>query len=157
MQSASLSQKAYERIIKELRENKTVTICPQGTSMFPFLMENKNLVTLKAWQERPPRRGDVVLYRRDSQLLILHRLWRIKKDGYYFVGDNQTETEGPIDASQLIATVVSITGKGRTYSVRHPVYYTLSRLWLVLRPVRPLITKPARKILCFLHLWNGDS
>lgn len=149
--TASASQQAYEHIREAFQKQHSVTIRPQGTSMFPFLIENRNLVTLEPWTAHKPHRGDIMLYQRENQLLILHRLWRIRKDGYYFVGDNQTAPEGPVSPSQLIAVVTEITKGKRCYSVKFLPYRFLSRLWLFLRPLRPYISRPAGKIFTCLQ------
>jgi hypothetical protein len=110
--------------------------------MFPLLKEQRDSVLIRPIGKTKPKRGDILLYQRASGLLVLHRLYRSKKDGFYFVGDNQTEIEGPLDASALIAKVIQIRRNGHLFSVKNPVYCLISRLWLLFRPVRPFISRP---------------
>lgn len=156
MEAISSSLKAYEAIHKALTNHQLIAIHPQGTSMFPLLKEGRDSVIAAPLEKHAPGINDIILYRRDNGLLVLHRLCKIKKDGYYFVGDNQTEKEGPLRREQLLAYVIQITRNGHTFSTKHPIYAVVSRIWLLLRPVRHKISRPAKKLLLFLHLWQED-
>ncbi|RKI43525.1 hypothetical protein D7V86_24325 [bacterium D16-51] len=136
------SKKMLEQILPLLKEGQTVEIRPQGTSMFPLLTEGRDSVILQALGNTMPKRGDLLLYQRNSGLLVLHRVCRFQKDGCYFVGDNQTDVEGPLALTQILAKVTHIRRKNRLFSVKHPVYLLISRIWLFLRPIRPYISRP---------------
>jgi len=86
------------------------------------------------------RRGDVALYRREGSVLVLHRIWRAGPEGLFFVGDNQTELEGPVARSQVRGILAAVCRDGREFTVSHPVYRVCAGLWLFLRPVRPAIS-----------------
>lgn len=133
-----------------LEEGKTVEIAPIGTSMFPLFTANGDLAVLAAADIRKLRRGDVVLYRRDNDMLVIHRIYRKKKDGFYMVGDNQTMIEGPLRPEQIKAVMVSFYRKGRRISCKNPIYFGLSRFWLLLRPIRPFISRPLGTVYRFL-------
>lgn len=154
MEAISSSLKAYEAINKAMQNHQPIAIYPQGTSMFPLLKEGRDSVLAAPLENHTPSVNDIILYRRDNGLLVLHRLCQIKMDGYYFVGDNQTEKEGPLRQEQLLAYVTQITRGGHTFSTKQPIYAIVSRMWLFLRPVRHKISRPAKKLLIFLHLWH---
>ena len=136
----------YQKLMPLLQEGNAVEIHPEGTSMFPLITSHSDSVVLQSIAEFTPKTGDIILYQRDSGLLVLHRLCRIGKAGFYFTGDNQTEVEGPLQASQLLAVVTQICRKGHRFSVKHPIYKLCSRIWLILRPVRPLISRPVGRL-----------
>ena len=92
------------------------------------------------------KRGDVVLYRRKSGILVLHRIWKHKSDGFYMVGDNQTEIEGPLEDSQIKGLLVAFIRKGKYVETTQLFYRVISRFWLFLRPFRNPIMKVAAKI-----------
>jgi hypothetical protein len=46
--------------------------------------------------EIPPKKYDVIFYRRENGQYVLHRIIKIKKDGYVCRGDNQTAKEYPV-------------------------------------------------------------
>lgn len=148
------SLKLYQKLMPLLQEGKTVEIHPDGSSMFPLITSPSDSVLLRIAEKNSLQSGDILLYQRSSGLLVLHRLCRIGNDGYYFAGDNQTEIEGPLQASQLIAVVTHICRKGHTFHVKNPIYRLYSRIWLILRPIRPVISRPLGKLWRMLHSQN---
>lgn len=131
---------ALKQIKEQFLRGNTVTIYPKGTSMYPFLLEGRNRVVLEDIRHCVLHRNDVILYQREDSMLVLHRLYRITKDGYYFVGDHQTEVEGPLRSDQLIGKMAGFYRKNGSYCcVQRIDYIFLSRFWLFLRPFRPRI------------------
>lgn len=90
------------------------------------------------------KRGDVVLFRRASGKLVLHRIFKARPDEYWFVGDNLPGIERGIRKEQLIGVLTGFVRNGKTVDVKNPTYRVLSRIWLVLRPFRPLIHRIRR-------------
>lgn len=119
-----------------LREGKTVQIFPQGFSMYPMLVPGRDEAVIAAVDTEKLHRGDVALYRRKSGLLVLHRIWKKKKDGFYMVGDHQTQIEGPIEPEQFVGVLVAFVRNGRRIDVKNPMYRAAAGLWLLLRPMR---------------------
>lgn len=136
------SQKTLKQLLPLLKKGQAVEIHPQGSSMFPLLTEGRDSVIVQSLDDIVPKKGDIILYQRSNGLLVLHRVCRTRQEGYYFVGDNQTEVEGPLDSSQLLAIVTKIRRRGRLFSVKHPVYLAVSRTWLFVRPIRHFISRP---------------
>ncbi len=133
-------------ILELLEAGKTVQIKPQGFSMYPMLVpERDSAILIKADRKRL-KRGDVVLYRRNKSILVLHRIWRRSGDLVYLVGDNQEIIEGPLPLEQIRGILVAFIRKGRTISVRSPLYLFYSHMWLLLRPFRKQIRTIAVKI-----------
>lgn len=122
-----------------LREGNTIQIKPQGYSMYPMFVPGRDEAVIAPVDADRLRRGDVVLYRRGNRLLVLHRLWKVRPEGLYMVGDNQTKVEGPLGRDQVIGILEAFVRKGRRISVRHPVYWICSRIWLLIRPMRHTI------------------
>ena len=129
-----------------LKSGQTIQLFPEGYSMYPLLVPGRDEVILSPLPERDTRRGDVVLYRRASGILVLHRICRCKKDGYYMVGDNQVQIEGPIRQEQLIGMMTGFVRRGKLVSVSDVRYRILSRIWLMIRPVRRCIMVPGAKV-----------
>lgn len=133
-------------ILQLLEQGQSIQIKPQGYSMYPMFIPGRDEAVLQRTDPAKLKRGDVVLYRRDGGILVLHRIYRIKKNAFYMVGDNQREVEGPLREDQIKGVLTSFFRKGKHISVRHPIYILASRLWLFLRPVRPVFTKTAAAI-----------
>lgn len=138
-------QKEWQDIEQLLQEGKNICISPQGYSMYPLLVPGRDKVVLEPVGTKKLRRGDVVLYRRDPEvtggILVLHRIWKYRTEGVYMVGDNQKEIEGPLRKEQIKGILAGLYRKGTYIPVTNPGYQVYSRVWLWLRPVRPVISK----------------
>lgn len=125
-----------------LQEGHKLKIAPHGYSMYPFLISDRDEVVLKIPQ-RKLKRGDVVLYRRENGIHVLHRIHHIKNNSYFLIGDSQTEIEGPLEEKQIFAVAESIIRKGKTISCESKGYLLLYGIWLRIRIIRPF----------FIWLW----
>lgn len=124
-----------------LEQGHKLQIKPQGYSMYPMFVPGRDEAVIEKADCERLRKGDVVLYRRDGGILVLHRICKLREDGFYMVGDNQKEVEGPLRADQIKGVLTGFVRKGKLRSVKDPVYIIASRLWLFLRPVRPILAK----------------
>lgn len=124
--------------IEQALENNIVKIKPTGYSMYPVIVPGRDYVYLEKVDASRVKRGDVILYRRrkPEEILVLHRVYKVKKDGIYTVGDNQTAIEGPLDGSQVLAKMDALERKGKAISTSNIGYRLLTGIWLWLRPVR---------------------
>lgn len=129
-----------------LKSGQTIQLYPQGYSMYPLLVSGRDEVILSPLPQEALRRGDVVLYRRDTGILVLHRIWRCGEDGYYMVGDNQVQIEGPIQEEQMIGIMTGLVRKGRLIASADPWYRILSGIWLGIRPIRRWIMVPGARM-----------
>ena len=120
-----------------LKDGSAIQLKPQGYSMYPLFISGRDEAVIESFPVDRLRRGDVILYRRDQGILVLHRICRITSDGFYLVGDNQTEVEGPLRPDQIRGKMIGVVRNGKSFSVSHPLYRILSSVWLFLRPVRP--------------------
>lgn len=127
-------------IEKLLEQGNTVQFKPQGYSMYPLFVPGRDEAVVAPVDPQQLKRGDVVLYRRDESILVLHRIWKRKEDGFYLVGDNQKEIEGPLQPDQMKGILVQVVRKGRQFSTKDVLYRMLSALWLRLRPIRPVLS-----------------
>lgn len=130
-------------IEKLLHGGHSIRLKPQGYSMYPLFIPGRDEAVIAPCRADTLRRGDVVLYRRDQSILVLHRIWKIRKDGFYMVGDNQTVIEGPLRPDQIRGKLIACCRNGREFSTRNPFYRMLTDFWLAFRPFRPLAHKTA--------------
>lgn len=143
-----------------LAEGQTIQIKPRGTSMYPLFLEGRDEAVIAPLTDKGNgcvslRRGDVVLYRRDHGILVLHRICRRTSAGFYLVGDHQSELEGPVRDEQMRGILTGFLRNGRYYSVRHPVYILASRCWLALRPLRPWLFQILHRVKRFFKKNTG--
>ena len=120
-----------------LRDGNIIRIRPQGYSMYPLFIPGRDEALIQQADSTDCRRNVVVLYRRDQGILVLHRICRVTSDGFYMVGDNQFEVEGPLRPDQLRGRLIAFIHNGKEISVKNPVYRFLSSLWLGMLPLRP--------------------
>lgn len=137
--------------LSALKEGQALKITPQGTSMCPFFYGGRDSVNVVV-PSFPLKRGDIALYIRDDGTYVIHRVYKVKKEAtgtsYYMMGDNQDWVEGPLKESQIHAVAASIIRKGKMIDCkRNMTYRFLSKLWLLLKPLRPF----------FIKLWNNSS
>lgn len=133
----------WQDIEQLLSDGNAIRVKPQGYSMYPLFVPGRDEAIISPLPHPPAgiKRGDIVLYRRQGSILVLHRIWKIRREGIFLVGDNQTDVEGPLPYSQMRGILTSFVRKGKEVSVRHPVYVLYSAVWLCLRPFRRKIQK----------------
>ena len=136
----NLLKEPKQDIEKLLIQGRAVQFYPQGYSMYPLFVPGRDQAVIAPADWEKLKRGDVVLYRRDESILVLHRIWKQKGRQLYMVGDNQKEIEGPLRLDQVRGVLVEIYRRGKHFSVKNPLYRFLSGLWLWLRPLRPLLS-----------------
>ena len=128
------------RLEAGLGVNLTVT----GNSMLPFLVHKRDSVYLSAIAEKP-KKGDIILFVRPDGKCVLHRVKKVIKDGVYFVGDGQTETEGPVPYDALLAICRAVTRKGKIIDEKSFTWFFFKKIWLNMIPLRfPVIAVMTR-------------
>lgn len=129
-----------------LRDGNTIKLKPQGYSMYPLFYPGRDEAIIEPVDPSDLRRGDVALYRRRQSILVLHRIWKIREQKFYMVGDNQSEIEGPLDPDQFLGRLCGFVRNGHTISIKNPLYRILSSLWLRMLPVRPVVYRTTRRL-----------
>ena len=128
---------------RHLLKDENITALPlviSGNSMSPFLVHGRDTVYLSRL-DRPAKRGDVLLYKRDSGAYILHRVYKVEKDSYTMVGDAQTQLEQGIRQDQIIAIMTSALRKGKLQKKGSFWWEFFEKLWIRIIPLRPMLTK----------------
>ena len=133
-----LDTRQYVNLLLELmRPDRPVSLAVWGSSMAPFLIHGRDAVRLVKCTH-PPKRGEIVLFRRLDGQYVLHRVWRVTKSGWYLLGDSQTDPEGPVHGEQICCLVIAVRRKGKWYGRNSALWRFFKIVWLVLTPVRPL-------------------
>ena len=118
-----------------LDQDAAVPLVVTGSSMAPFLADGRDTVYLSKIS-RPVRRGDIVLYRRKSGELVLHRVWRLDGNEFTMVGDAQLIPEPGIGPEQLLAVVTAVRRKGKLLTATSPLWLFYGKIWLPAFPWR---------------------
>ena len=131
-------QELAPAIVQTIRSGGSAELTVTGRSMMPLLRDRVSRVRLCAISR--PKRGDMVLYRRQNGAYVLHRIAACCADGTYTMcGDAQTVLEPSIRRDQLIA-VVTAFARGKKWCGCDDFGY---RLWWTIR----LADRPLR------HIW----
>lgn len=130
----------YRKLL-ESRETEALPLVISGNSMSPFLVHGRDVVWLSKL-ERPAKKGDVLLYQRDSGEYILHRVMKADKNGYTMLGDAQTKPEPGIRPDQIIAVMSFAERKGKKQAPGSFWWEFFEKVWI--RAV--FLRKPAVKI-----------
>lgn len=138
-------QKEKRDIVSLLEQGETVQIQPKGTSMYPMFISGRDWAVLKKAYPDACRKGDVILYRSEQGILVLHRIYKINNEEFYTVGDNLCTIEGPICDSQVIGILIGFIRRNRYVSSDNLFYVFISRLWMMLFPVRSKIMRIYRR------------
>ena len=128
---------------RQLLEDENITALPlviSGNSMSPFLVHGRDTVYLSRL-DRPAKRGDVLLYKRDGGAYILHRVYKADKGSYTMVGDAHTQLEQDIRPDQIIAIMTSALRKGKLQKKGSFWWEFFEKLWIRIIPLRPMLTK----------------
>lgn len=128
--------KELKGIEELLSEDNIVVVKPEGYSMYPMFLPGRDEAVIRKAVTDRLKRGDVVLYRRKSGILVLHRIHHRNQDGFYMVGDNQIKVEGPLQEEQVKGVLEGFVRNGKYISTDNILYRAVSGLWLVMRPVR---------------------
>ena len=131
-------------ILPILAEGRNLKLPLSGLSMSPLLVGGRDEVLITSALEKRLRRGDIVLYVRKDGTHVLHRIHHVKNNQYYMLGDAHTWIEGPIQEEDVLAVATAVIRKGKMIVCRQYSYRIISGLWLLMRPLRPLILRIVR-------------
>lgn len=134
-------------ILPLLEEGHNLRLPLKGESMCPILRGGRDEAVISSAMNRKLRRGDIVLYTREDGTHILHRIHHVRKNSYYMLGDAHTLIEGPVDRKNVLAVASAVIRKGKTISCSRYDYRILSGLWLLVRPIRPVILRIGRYLI----------
>ncbi len=132
----TVNTREYISALRELtEEGREVSLLVSGSSMAPFLIHQRDVICLKK-PDRELKTGDIVFYQRETGQFVMHRICRIKPDGFYLVGDAQTEIEGPVRREQIFAIVTRVKRKGKWILPGNFWWEFFEHVWLRVIPVR---------------------
>ena len=104
-------------------------LIPKGVSMLPTIKGDVDTVTLECPDSL--KCGDIVLYKRESGQVVLHRIVKISGDELTLCGDAHTDFEVGIKADDVVARVKEIKKGERIIkrgSFAYLRFYLISRI-----------------------------
>lgn len=140
----TVDTESYLDMVKGLvQEGKEVSVRISGGSMSPFLAGQRDTILISPIT-RPLKRGDMALFQRISGQYVMHRIRYVRKEKgqeqYYFIGDAQIQTEGPIERDQICGVITAVQRKGKWLKPGSFWWEFFRVVWLRIVPLRsPLI------------------
>lgn len=128
-----------------LSMGSAVTMAVTGGSMYPFLRDSRDRVTLEVFSGRL-KTGDIALALRPDGSYVLHRVVRLDDAGFTILGDAQTLEEGPLPLESIVAVVSAVSRDGREISTESFLWKGASYLWLRLKPLRFILLRAIRRL-----------
>lgn len=127
-----------------LGEGRSLKLPLSGFSMYPLLVGGRDEVLITTVVGKRLKRGDIVLYIRKDGTHVLHRIHHVKKNQFYMLGDAHSWIEGPINEEDVVAVATAVIRKGKTIVCSQSNYRIIAGLWLLMRRIRPLISRLVR-------------
>ncbi len=126
----------YGSIEQQLRQEGFYISTTIGFSMWPLLYNRRDRVVITAKQSGERlHRGDLPLYRLPDGRYVMHRVIRVKEDGYIIRGDN-TYVRERVPDDWVVGVATEFYRKGKHISASSRTYRFYAALWQALYPVR---------------------
>ena len=150
MKNTSYSEKDIVPIMEEvIKSGGSCKLRVTGYSMNPTLRHLKDRVVLVSPQKRAPKKDEIVFIKRDTGKHVLHRIRKIINDECFIMnGDAQMWTE-IVRFDQVIGVAESFYRDDKLISCDSKRYKIYMKLWVLCKPIRPLIFRMASVVRKF--------
>ena len=113
-----------------LEKNGSLTYSNVGVSMLPLLRQGRDLFIVRKKGKERCKAGDVVLYRRQPDKYVLHRIVKVLPSGYVILGDNCINREYGITDADIIGVMTGFVRDGHRHCVTEAGYRLYTFIWL---------------------------
>ncbi len=145
--SEKISNNDFLILVQEAFNNgKNLTFTPSGDSMKPMLNGTTDTVLLS---KKPDviKKYDVVFYRRRrDNAIVLHRVVKVKDNGFTMCGDSQYYFDEGITYDDVFAVLTEFTHNGNKHCVDELSYQIYIRLMLYWKYTRIFVSKIYHKV-----------
>lgn len=128
-------------ITELLNKNISVKMKISGKSMIPMMYPDCDSVKLIPIVNEDIAKDDVVLYRRNSGQLVLHRVWRVYEDKVDCIGDAQIAIEKGVLKASVMAKVIEFSRRGVSHCINDKRYIMYCKIWRISKPFRRVLIK----------------
>lgn len=115
-----------------------------GDSMMPLLREGRDLMIIERRPQGPCKRYDAVLYKRPNGKYVMHRILKVRKDGYVICGDNRYQREFGVPDEWIFGILTGVIKDGKTISVTDRRYRLYVHLWCDFFWIRVMVIRVGR-------------
>ncbi len=126
-----------DRVVEAISNGQDITIPTKGRSMLPFIVGERDTVTLG--EAKDIAVGDIVVARYGENHFVLHRVIIVDNDDVTLMGDGNIRGVEHIKRKDIIAKVKFIDRKGKTIVCDSKRHQRQALLWRKLLPIRRYI------------------
>lgn len=152
MASKKVDTNQYVSMLRELTgQGQKVSIPISGNSMYPFLVPDRDYISFV----KPNKKlcvGDMVFYQRRNGQYIMHRICKVKPEGYYLIGDGQLQIEGPVQKEQIFALITDVKRNGEWIGTENIVWKFFACVWIRMIRVRRIVFGVKKKIRRYVSI-----
>ena len=131
-----IDTKEYVSVLKEqVEEGREAVMRIAGNSMYPFLAHERDYIAFQA-PDRELRKGDMVFFQRMDGTYVMHRICKCTPEGYYLIGDAQTQMEGPVKREQIFARITKVQRKEKWLTNGNLLWEFFEKIWIRIIPWR---------------------
>lgn len=131
----------FPLIIEQLEQGKRVCFTVSGSSMMPWIVNNRDSVELISAKNIQLKKGDIILFQPLKHKYVLHRIIKVCPTGYLTAGDGNLYADGIASKESVIAKAVSIRRKGKELDCEKIRWKIVFHIWMLLFPVRGYLLK----------------
>lgn len=124
-------------MMEAFEQEKTFIMPIKGSSMQPLWHTGDKVELAKL---DTPQKKDILFYQRLDGSYVLHRLWKMKNDTFFMIGDHQLSLE-QISRNQCFAKVVAYYTKKGKRKLLKGIGYQLYCFSLRFRLIRRIYAK----------------
>lgn len=132
----------HETLFNLLQEGERINITIKGNSMLPFIVAERDRITLVKATASSLRKGRVVVAHVSDKTYYLHRIARIDGDVVTLRGDGNPYSRESCHVSSILAEAVALERKGKIYTESSVAWKAVQKLW----PSNPFL----RRFLLFV-------
>ena len=132
-----------DKIEEILNRNGSFICQTKGVSMEPLFKEGRDRVVIVPIKKRL-KKYDVALFKRGEEY-VLHRVLKVKKSGYKFVGDNTLKSDFVLDKDVVGKAVGYFRGEKYKKSLKNIFYVWRIRIRYYLETLKRLNYKKKNK------------
>ena len=133
------SRLLFSAISEQLAENRQAAFTVTGMSMWPFLCHGRDQVIIEKADMKNLKTGDIILFRMTEEHFVLHRITRLNKTSFQTTGDVNLFRDSEMPYDCIVGKICKIIRKGKTIDCGTVTWHFLSRVWMMLFPIRKQI------------------
>ncbi len=127
-----------------LKKDDYIVYTNVGCSMLPLLRARQDIIEIRRKGPDRCKKYDVVLYKYGDKYL-LHRILKVKQEGYDIAGDNNTFVEKNISEEMILGIMTRVVRNGKTITPDNAFYKLYVHVWCDAYPVRMWIIRTKRQ------------